>query len=76
MKETVAQQAGEITVFNQKFERAKSCMKERSVFFWTKSGTGAVKKQLKDMGDDATRWTKQQQLDRVVAADLALLGDE
>ncbi len=76
LKETITQQAGEIVAFNQKLERAKSRMKERSEFFWTKSGNGAIKKQLKEMGDDASRWTKPQQLDRVVASDLALLGDD
>ncbi len=76
LKETVAQQASEITAFNQKFVRAKSRMKELSEFFWTKSGNAAIKKKLKEMGDDASRWTKPQQLDRVVAPDLALLGGD
>ena len=76
LKEIITKQADEISAFSQKLIRAKSRMKELSEFFWTKSGSGAIKKQLKDLGDDASRWTKAQQLDRVVAPDMALLGEE
>ena len=76
LKETVTKQADEISAFSQKLIRARSRMQELSEYFWTKSGSGAIKKQLKDIGDDASRWTKAQQLERVVAPDMALLGDD
>lgn len=76
LKENITQQAREIGDLKQKMIGAKSRMKELSEFFWTKSGSSAIKKQLKQMGDDASRWTKPQQIDRVVAPDLALLGDD
>lgn len=76
LRETVTRQEGELSQWRQKLATAKARMQELSEFYWTKSGSGAIKKKLKDMGDDASRWTKPQQLERCMAPDLALLeGD-
>ena len=76
LKQTITEQAGEISRWKQKLVGARTRMQELSEFYWTKSGNSAIKKQLKDMGDDASRWTKPQQIERVVAPDIALLADE
>lgn len=76
LKQTITEQAGEISRWKQKLAGARTRMQELSEFYWTKSGNSAIKKQLKDMGDDASRWTKPQQIERVVAPDIALLADE
>lgn len=76
LRETVKRQEGELVQWGKKLGAAKARMQELSEFYFTKSGSGAIKKKLKDMGDDASRWTKPQQLERCIAPDVALLeGD-
>ena len=76
MKGQVAAKDAELADWATRLAKAQPRMKELSEFFWNKTGKSGVKKKLKEVGDEPTRWTTAQQMERVVELDTNLLADD
>ena len=76
MKGQVAAKDAELAEWATRLAKAQPRMKELSEFFWSKTGKSGIKKKLKEVGDEPTRWTTAQQMERVVELDTNLLADD